>query len=348
MTVMAMLANSQTMTSIESVEYDPINGRFLVSNGSNVIVVDGDGNEVQEFGTAPQADYGMEVMGNNLFAIVGSSVRAYDLQSGSQVMNAAISGSQFLNGMASDGVSRVWVTDFQTKRIHELNVSDLENPTVTQIVSNTVTTPNGITFDGVNNRLVFVSWGGSAPIKAVDLSDNSVSTLVSTTLGNCDGIDHDGEGNFYVSSWTPTRITRFTEEFSVSTVITAPGLSQPADICYAVEIDTLAIANSGNETVTYVGFSQVAVNEVAEKGIHLECYPNPVNDSSVLRLRLTEAAFTQMDIIDLQGKCVHVLLNENLSQGEHVVLLQGLDLPSGNYICRITSGRFNHSIPLVK
>ena len=70
---------------------------------------------------------------------------------------------------------------------------------VTQIVSNTVSTPNGIVYDGENNRLIFVNWGSNAAIKAVDLSDNSVSTLTTTTLGNCDGIDNDSYGNYYVS-----------------------------------------------------------------------------------------------------------------------------------------------------
>lgn len=58
-----------------------------------------------------------------------------------------------------------------------------------------------------------------------------------------------------MASWSPNRITKYSPDFSVSEIITvAGGLSSAADICYANEIDTLAIPNSGNTTVVYVGF----------------------------------------------------------------------------------------------
>ena len=66
----------------------------------------------------------------------------------------------------------------------------------------------------------------------------------------------DGSGNFFVASWSPNRITKFNNDFSVNEIITvAGGLSSAADICYANENDTLAIPNSGNNTVVYVGFN---------------------------------------------------------------------------------------------
>jgi SMP-30/Gluconolactonase/LRE-like region len=226
-------ANAQTLTSTESVEYDPINGRFLASNGSSIIHVDGDGNEVAFMGSA-DAEYGMEVMNGLLYAIVGNTIFGYDLTSGDVVNSVTISGAAFLNGMASDGVDRLWVTDFSAKKIYEINCSNIANPTSTLIVTNTVTTPNGICFDGANSRLVFVNWGSSAKIKAVSLPDYTVTTIVDNAgVGNIDGIDHDNEGNFYTASWTPNRITKWSSEFTIDEIITVSGLSSPADICYS-------------------------------------------------------------------------------------------------------------------
>jgi hypothetical protein len=166
--------------------------------------------------------------------------------------------------MASNGSDMVWVTDFSAKKIHAISVADLNNPIVTTLVSNTISTPNGIVFDPINNRLVFVSWGGNAPIKSVDPATGAVATLTATTLGNCDGIDRDANGNFFVASWSPNRITQYNADFSVAqTISVAGGLSSPADICYAIENDTLAIPNSGNNTVVYVGFDNVP-NHVSE------------------------------------------------------------------------------------
>ena len=64
---------AQTLNATESVEYDNVNGRFLASNSNSIIEVDGNGNEVAFFGSAV-AEYGMEVMGNALYAIVGNQI----------------------------------------------------------------------------------------------------------------------------------------------------------------------------------------------------------------------------------------------------------------------------------
>lgn len=329
--------SAQVFSSIESVEYDAVNSRFLVSNGNRVIEANGDGEEVAFFGTAPRSDYGMEVMNGNLFTIVGGFVRAYDLTSGLEVMNIFITDAQFLNGMASDGVNRIWVTDFGGKRIHELDVTDLSDPQVTTIVANTVNTPNGIVYDADDNRLVFVGWGSNAKIKQVDLSDYSVTELLSTSISNIDGIDDDNDGNFYISSWSPTaRITRYDNDFSAGEIITAPGLSSPADICYAKEIDTLAIPNTGNQTVTFIGFGTNSVSDFStDGGIRVGCMPNPVNEQSVISIELEKSGFTEITISDLSGRIIHTLLSENLSAGSHKVLLNGIEIPQGVYICSV-------------
>ncbi len=340
---------SQNLIDIESVEYDHISGRFFVSNGNNIIEVDGDGNPIQEFGSIPAAQYGMEIMNDILFAIVGNSVKGYNLGDGSELMNQIISGASFLNGMASDGESKIWVTDFALLKVHQIDITDLSNPVVTTIVANTGTTPNGIVYDGDNNRLVFVNWGANAPIKAISLADYSVTTLTSTTLGSCDGIDNDLYGNFYVSSWSPTRITRFSSNFTVNEIVTAPGLSLPADICYAEEIDTLIIPNSGNETVTFVGFDvSSSVSEPNERSVGLSVFPNPITESSFIEFTLSKAEFVNAQIFDMNGRLVSVLLNENLPATKHRVLLAGLSLESGAYSVVVKGESFTETIQIVK
>jgi sugar lactone lactonase YvrE len=341
--------SAQQMTSIESVEFDPINHRFLVSNGSNVIVVDGNGNEVEYFGNDPEADYGMEVMGNALYSIVGSGVKAYDLTSGMEVSSINISGASFLNGMASDGDHRVWVTDFSAKKIYEIDFTDLANPAYVEIVSNTVTTPNGICYDETNNRLVFANWGSNAKIKAVALDTYDVTTLVNNAgVGNIDGIDNDNYGNFFICSWTPNQIKKYNADFSLSEVITVSGLSSPADLCYAEEIDTLAIPCSGNQTVKFVGFTVDNVEVTEANPFAFNCYPNPVNEKSVLYFTLLEGGQTTIDVVDSQGKLVSNVLEENLPAAEHKFIPGELDIAPGNYIWRIAKDGAVYCLPFVK
>lgn len=333
------LSFGQTLSSVESVEFDPLFHRFLASNENNIIVVDHEGNELEYFGSAPEADFGMEIMDTVIYTIVGGSVKGFGLTSGNEVMNTAIAGAQFLNGMASDGDHRLWVTDFNAKKIHELDVTDWNNVAVDEVVSNTTSKPNGIVYDQSNNRLVFVNWGSNAAIKAVDLSNYALSTLVTTSLSNMDGIDLDDDGSYYVSTWTPTRITRFTDDFATDEIITAPGLSDPADICVATSIDTLIIPNSGNNTITFVGLNTSDISGTIDvENITLEIFPNPVNDSSQISFVLPMSQPVELEIYNEQGKLVHHLLDGFQPAGEHKILMTALNLAPGVYICSLRVG----------
>lgn len=346
--VFSMSILAQNLSTVESVEYDQVSGRFLASNGTSIIEVDGDGNEVAYFGNAA-ADYGMEVMNGVLYVIDNNRVKGFNLGDASLLMELQIPGVSFLNGMASDGVNRLWVTDFSLKRIYEVDVADLSNPTYSEIVSNTTSTPNGIVYDGDNNRLVFVNWGSNSAIKQVDLSDYAVSTITTTTLGNCDGIDHDGNGNFYVSSWTPTRISKFVNNFASSSIITAPGLSSPADICYATAIDTLAIPNSGNSSITFVGFENaVKIIEPNERSFGFEISPNPVSENSVIRFEVEKSGVGSIEFFDTQGRLVSTFYRGAFLEGENTILLYGNKLSSGEYICVLTLDGVSYSKTIVK
>jgi hypothetical protein len=351
--LIVLSANAQTLSDIESAEFDPINHRFLVSNGNGVMEVNASGQAIGEIGGGtPQAYYGMEVIGNTLFTIVNATVRAYDLTSGSQLSSIAIAGASFLNGMASDGVNRVWVTDFGANKIHEIDYSDIQNPSYTTIVNNTVVTPNGICFDETNNRLVFVAWSGSSSdITAVSLTDYSTTTLLANaSLNSIDGIDNDNYGNYFLASWTPQRITKFNSDFSVSEVITvAGGLNNAADIAYAEEIDTLIIPNSGNNTVRFVGFQPPSsVNESTDLNVKPACFPNPIQYESVITFYNKFAGLVTIEAIDMQGKIVHLLLEERLPRALQRVVVGDLDLPKGKYLWRIQTQGEALTIPFMK
>ena len=336
---------AQSYTQIEATEYDPVNNRWLVSNGNSIIAQANDGT-LSYFGTGA-ANYGMEAMGNTLFAILSSTIKGYDLTTGAEVMSVSVPGASFLNGMASDGNNKIWVTDFSAKKIIEINVSDLSAPIVTTVVTNTVSTPNGIVHDPANGRLVFVSWGGSAPIKALDLYDYNVTTLTTTTLSNCDGIDIDGNGNFYVSSWSPTRITKFTNDFSSSVIIPATGLSSPADISYAQEIDVLGIANSGNETLTLIEFTPTSVIENASNPHGMKLFPNPVVSNSLLEIDLGTATVLSLEIYDLGGRKVKTISRTRLANGFQRIILDRSGLNAGLYSIVLNTSEGESTLPFV-
>lgn len=330
---------SQSLQNVEAVEYDHENSRFLVTNSNSIIAIDHATQDLSFFGDGA-AGYGMEVMNNSLFAI-GNGIKGFDLTSEEEIMDLNIPGSGFLNGMASDGVGRLWVTDFSNQRIYEIDVTDTDNPSYEMVVSNTGSTPNGIVYDETNDRLIFVNWGGSADIKAVDLDTYVVSTITGTSLGNCDGIDNDNQDNYFVSSWSPLRISKFNPDFSgTPETIEAPGISSPADICYAKQIDTLAIPNSGNGTVTFVGFdTSVSVNKIDHNPLSFGVVGNPVSTQTYFSFSCLRNDKVSLTILDETGKTVATLVDGTRSPGDYKILLNGIELASGIYIAHLQIGQ---------
>jgi hypothetical protein len=335
--IFPILSFAQPVFRGESVEYDYVGKRWFTSdNGTSIIQRDSNG-VVSYFGTGLKASHGMEILGNTLFACEGTKIYGYDLTTELEVMQVTVPGAVFLNGLTNDGVDRLYATCFSNKKIFEINVASLSFPAVTEIVSATVSTPNGIIFDSLHHRLLFTNWNTTnAPIKAVDLNGFAVTTVTTTTVGKIDGIDDDGLGHYYISSWSPMRISRYDTNFvGAAVTITAPGINNPADIGYAKGIDTLGIPN-GNGPVTFIGFGPVvgidSPNAVSEA---LTVYPNPVSTKSVISFELTNPSATELQITDLQGRIVHSLLSENMPAGRHHVLLTGLEISAGIYLVRL-------------
>ena len=240
---------------------------------------------------------------------------------------------------ASDGTSRLWITDFNTGKIFQVDVSDLAQPIVTTLVPNYGGTPNGIVHDAANDRLVVASWGANAKIKAISLSTNATSTLTTTNLSNIDGIDMDGQGNFYIAAWSPDKIVRYNTDFSQSSSVSVAGLNNPADICYALANDTLAIPNTGGNNILFVGFPPVSPTQHLDKAVpDLAIFPNPITDASTLVFHSNLSGTAQCYIFDPLGNVVFESKTHILGSGETRIPLRGFDAEPGLYWCVLHIG----------
>jgi PKD repeat protein len=243
--------SAQSFDGPESVEYDALYNRWLVGNTVNGTVVA----YSPGVGTTPfcsgmaSGPYGIETLDSVLYCCDGSRVKGYHLATGVEVFNVNL-GATFLNGITSDGVSNLFITDFSAKKIYRLNtVTGNFNVMVTGLVKS----PNGIIYDAPNNRCVFVNWGTSAPIMAMSIADSSTSTLITTSLSNIDGISRDLAGNWYVSTWGGNALRKFDPAFASAPVSVMTGLSSPADLGINTAGDSIGIPNSGsaNNVVFY-------------------------------------------------------------------------------------------------
>jgi len=322
----------------ESVVYDSTAKRYLISNTSNGIIkqrtLDG---TVTDFVTGATSCRGMAIYGGKLFVACGTVIRGYNLSDAASLFSTTVSGSQFLNGMDVDASGMLYISDFNARRIYKFN-------TATQAywiyVSATTTQPNGICVDAPRNRVLFCNWGGSAPVKSINLTDSSVTTVASTSYSNCDGIKMDRNNNVYVSTWGGGGVIKFDVNFTNPAVQVISGLSNPADIYVNKKSDTLASPNAGNNTVTFHFLNNpVSVgnnNTIAVKDFNLyQNYPNPFNPSTTISFNLAAQGFVNLSVYDINGKKVSELLNEKMNAGFQSVSFNAVNLPSGIYTYKL-------------
>ncbi|MBN2411550.1 T9SS type A sorting domain-containing protein [candidate division KSB1 bacterium] len=70
----------------------------------------------------------------------------------------------------------------------------------------------------------------------------------------------------------------------------------------------------------------------------LQNYPNPFNPVTTIKFNLPVAEKVKLTVYDITGQAVAVLLNEELSRGEHRCRFEARDLANGIYIYRLQSG----------
>jgi hypothetical protein len=180
--------------------------------------------------------------------------------------------------------------------------------------------------------LVFINWGSSAPIKAVNLLDSTVSLLLTTNIGNLDGIAMNCQGEFLVSSWSPNRISKYNHTFSAQGVsLGLTGLSSPADIYFDILRDTLCIPNTASDIVKKEKVISCisSVQNISQKNA-ISVWPNP--STGLITIENIPAS-AYVHVFDISGKepripvkLIHVGNNAKFDMSE---------VPLGMYLLHI-------------
>lgn len=334
-------AFSQAYNSPESIEFDYANNQWFIANngGNNILTrnsVTGARAVFVATGFAGGGPHGLEIVGDTLYACAGGSLRAYNINTAALVFATSLGGT-FLNGITHDATGNLYITDYSGNRIYRFNTNTRQ---FNIFVPSGITSPNGIIYDQANNRCVFVQWTGA--IKAVALNDSSVTTLVASSgLSSVDGITRDGAGNYFLSSWSPTRITRYTSTFTTPTTVVSTGLGNPADIFYNVLTDTLGVPNSSagvnNTTYHYFG-TTTSINETSTDVFQFSVSPNPISKTAEIKYQLAEEGNVKIEMFDITGKMIKTIVNENQSKGSHVINFDKSNFSAGNYFFTISNG----------
>lgn len=174
-----------------------INGSPLNVDGNGFISKLTTGGEIVhlEWVSGLNAPKGMGYIGNKLFVTDINMLVEIDLDSAKVVNRYPAEHAVFLNDIAIDHQSNVYVTDYsgENSAIYRLNEKGLKK----WLVHPEISRPNGLLIKG--DELLFGNTG-DGKIKAVDLENQIIRLVVDAKTG-ADGLRTFGDQAFIISDW---------------------------------------------------------------------------------------------------------------------------------------------------
>ncbi|MCD6331634.1 MAG: DUF11 domain-containing protein [Bacteroidales bacterium] len=163
---------------------------------------------------------------------------------------------------------------------------------------------------------------------------------------NKDGIKNWSD-QFRTSISLSPAMAHYTINFSDLTSID-PGLIFTADDAVSVVFNV--IGNGRDYTpfslnVRNLKFSKTTGSNLPEvSGSMLNSYPNPMAGQTTFKVNLDDAAHVRMVLYDLLGQEVDVILEKDLTKGNHLIHYENDQLQQGVYLCKLTAGYRHESI----
>ncbi len=350
LTIQLLDAQISFVNGPESVEYDPINNRYLASSPSdNKIYSVVKGATATVFVPSVTSPYGMVYNSGVVYVCCSGGVKGFDVNTSTQVFNAPISGSSFLNGICTDNAGHLFATDFSGKKVYKINISDA---TVNTFLNTSPKTPNGILWDESASRLVYCTWGTNAGLYAINMSDSTTSLIKSTTDGNFDGVVQDNHHNYYISSWSFNGILKVDSSLSTSTRVVT-GLSSPADIYYNLITDTLAVPNSG-DSVSFHFFGTIDTTTPIDTNTSVQAFQNSISyftayqnqNEIICKWASTLTSHLMLELHTLQGAKVYSRKLNEEEMMEGYTNINTSELSAGIYILSLSNNTHSKQIKI--
>lgn len=138
---------------------------------------------------------------------------------------------------------------------------------------------------------------------------------------------------------------------STVTIITGPPQGNEVAAHYYVTAvyrpSKLPIETDPSNTITYrrvegQGYEKRGTGKTGEIYTYNlnQNYPNPFNPSTTIEYSLERDGNMEIEILDILGRRILLLVNEHKQKGDHTVVFNASNLSSGIYFYRIKSGKF--------
>ena len=208
----------------EGVRYDPDQDVYFVSNfnGSGgdqdnngfISKLGPDGTiQQREFiaggqnGATLHAPRGMALTGDTLWAADVGAVRGFNKNTGAPVatFDFATRETGFLNDVTPGPGHALYVTDTGQNRLYELSDGNIS----VALADTMLGSPNGITWDEDNNRLIVVPYGGAHTLYGWQPGDSTLTEIGSSSGAQFDGVEVLPGGRLLVASQADSSLHLF-------------------------------------------------------------------------------------------------------------------------------------------
>jgi sugar lactone lactonase YvrE len=195
----------------ESVAFDPVGNRFLISNvgSGSIIAMDEDGKFHKYMPKAFKAPKGILLKDDMLYVTDPTQVHVVDVSEATIIDSYAIEGAVALNDIAISEHGLLYLTDSGANCVF---IYDPASRTQEKVISPLLQSPNGIVYDRPRWQMFIVNNAERSPILSLDVRDKNVSIFMDSVYSNLDGIAIDDLGRIYFSSWKEEMIIEIPQE----------------------------------------------------------------------------------------------------------------------------------------
>lgn len=238
--VFALLrVGSSPLNKPESIAYDSLGKRFLISNvgSGSIVAMDEEGKFSPYMPKAFEAPKGMVLRHGKLYIADPNTIHIVDVKKAKIEDSIHIEGSLALNDLAFGEHNQLYITDMAANCVFVLNLNSGEQE---KIISPLFNAPNGIIYDRPRWQMFVVNHSRFSPILSLNVLDESVSIFKDTMFSDLDGIAIDDLGRIYFSSWADEMIIEIPQEQN-RFITNLKGYKAAADLYYHLPTNELIV-----------------------------------------------------------------------------------------------------------
>ncbi len=330
----------------QKIVIDAKRNRLLVSNDNNIgPIVQIDSMGVQTYFKEKGGFIdGMEIVGDTIYGVCKNrKIRAYNLATGDSLFEITFPGlpDEYLSSITSDSAGHLFISCPETNEIYKMRISDHVYWTFAK--DSELNRPNGILLERDKNRIVVIDDSeGYSLIHAISLIDSTVTTLDSTTFNSPDGIVRDKYGVYYVGGFYLPGLYRIDANFANPPELVFRGANMVYPT-YDIKDHSLLITYYTANKWARIDIATIGINEkkpISELTF-FSCFPNPFKNATTIKFELKQKTQTQVEVLDINGKFIVELLNEEKYPGNYSLEWNGKDssqnkLAEGMYYVTLT------------